>query len=129
MNNHSLAIACALIGAGFGGFISASSGSFLPVVLGLLIGCFAGYFIAGLIGANASLLLQKKFQEMGTLRGKTLDEIVASVGAFSSMTPCHITDRNNEQGKIYTWNSDNYEIKLLFGADGICVGVNKETIK
>lgn len=129
MNNHSLAIAFALVGAGVGGFLSAESGSFMPIILGLLLGCFFGYFVAGLIGANASSLLQKKIQEMGTLRGKTLDEIVASVGAFSSMTPCTITDRHNEQGKIYTWNSDNYEIKLLFGADGICVGVNKETIK
>ena len=40
---------------------------------------------------------------------------------------CNITDRNNEQGKIYTWTSDKYEIALLFGSDGRCIGVNKET--
>lgn len=126
MNNHSLAIACALIGAGLGGFISASSGSFLPVVLGLFIGCFAGYFIAGLISANASSLLQKNFQSLGNMRGKTLDEITKVVGNFTSEKTCRITDRENEKGKLYTWTSDIYEIELLFGSDGLCIGVNKE---
>lgn len=126
MNKHSLAIAFALIGAGVGGYISASSGSFLPVIYGLCGGCFVGYFVSGLLGAK-STLLQKDFQKLGDLRGKTLDEIVSVVGNFSSEKSCNITDRNNEQGKIYIWTSDKYEIALLFGSDGRCIGVNKET--
>ena len=88
MNKHSLAIAFALIGAGVGGYISASSGSFLPVIDGLCGGCFVGYFVSGLLGAK-STLLQKDFQKLGDLRGKTLDEIVSVVGNFSSEKSCN----------------------------------------
>lgn len=126
MNNHSLAIAFALVGAGVGGFLSAESGSFMPIILGLLLGCFFGYFVAGLIGVKSSLL-QKNFQSLGNIRGKSLDEITKVVGDFTSEKTCRITDRENEKGKLYTWTSDKYEIELLFGGDGLCIGVNKET--
>lgn len=126
MNKHSLAIAFALIGAGIGGYISASSGSFLPVIYGLCGGCFVGYFFTGLLDAKSSLL-QKNFKKLGSLRGKTIEDIVSAVGNFSSQKPCNITDRNNEQGVIYTWTEKRYEISLLFGNDGRCIGVNKET--
>lgn len=126
MKKHSLAIAFALIGAGVGGYFSAESGSFLPVIYGLLGGCFVGYFVAGLTDAK-STLLQKDFKKLGDLRGRTVEEIVASVGDYTSERPCHITDRDNEQGVIYTWTTPKYEISLLFGSDNRCIGVNNET--
>ena len=128
MNKHSFAIAFALIGAGIGGYIAAESetGSFLPVIYGLCSGAFIGYFISGLMPAK-STILQQNFQKLGDLRGKTIDEITASVGMYSEFKPCTITDRNNEQGMFYIWTEDRYSITLLFGADGKCIGVNNES--
>lgn len=128
MGKHSYAIAFALIGAGFGGFIAAESdtGNFLPVIYGLCVGCFIGYFLAGLLSAKSNIL-QKGFQELGDIRGKSLDEIISAVGNFTSSQPCTITDRNNEQGMFYTWTQERYSVTLLFGADGKCIGVNNET--
>lgn len=126
MKKHSIAIAFALIGAGIGGFFSAESGSFLPVIYGLCGGCFIGCFVAGLLDAK-STLLQKDFKKLGDLRGLTIEEIVAAVGQYTSQKPVQITDRNNEQGVIYTWTEPKYEISLLFGSDNRCIGVNSET--
>lgn len=125
-SKNSYAIGFAVIGAGIGGFFSAESGSFVPVLLGLCFGCFIGYFVAGLMGAN-STILQKNFKKAGDLRGRTIDDITSEVGGYSSMQHCTITDRDNEQGIIYTWTEPKYEISLLFGADGRCIGVNRET--
>ena len=128
MNKHSYAAAFALIGAGIGGYFAAESesGSFLPVIYGLCIGCFIGYFFAGLLSAKSNLL-QKGFQELGDIRGMKLEDIVSSVGNYSSSQPCKITDRDNEQGMFYTWTEDRYSVTLLFGADGKCIGVHNET--
>ena len=129
MNKHSYAAAFALIGAGIGGYIAAESksGNFLPVIYGLCIGCFLGYFFAGLISAKSNIL-QRSFQKLGDVRGKQLEDIVSAVGDYTSSQPCNITDRNNEQGMFYTWMEDRYSVTLLFGADSKCIGVHKETI-
>lgn len=128
MNKHSYAAAFALIGAGIGVFFAAESenGSFLPVIYGLCIGCFIGYFFAGLLSAKSNLL-QKEFQELGDIRGMKLEDIVSAVGNYSSSQPCKIIDRDNEQGMFYTWTEDRYSVTLLFGADGKCIGVHNET--
>lgn len=128
MNKHSYAAAFALIGAGIGGYFAAESenGSFLPVIYGLCIGCFIGYFFAGLLSAKSNLL-QKGFQELGDIRGMKLEDIVSAVGNYSSSQPCKIIDRDNEQGMFYTWTEDRYSVTLLFGADGKCIGVHNET--
>lgn len=128
MNKHSYAAAFALIGAGIGGFFAAESenGSFLPVIYGLCIGCFIGYFFAGLLSAKSNLL-QKEFQELGDIRGMKLEDIVSAVGNYSSSQPCKIIDRDNEKGMFYTWTEDRYSVTLLFGADGKCIGVHNET--
>lgn len=125
MKKHSLAIAFALIGAGVGGYFAAENGSALPVIIGLCGGCFIGYFFAGLTDAK-STLLQKDFKKLGDVRGLTIEDIVASVGEYTAQRPCHITDRDNEQGVIYTWSAPKYEVSLLFGSDGRCIGVNNE---
>lgn len=126
MKKHSIAVAFALIGAGVGGFLSAENGNLLPIIYGLCGGCFVGYFVAGLLDAK-STLLQKDFKKLGDLRGLTIEEIVSAVGQYTSQKPVRITDRDNEQGVIYTWTEPKYEISLLFGSDNRCIGVNSET--
>ncbi len=125
MTKNAYAAAFALVGAGVGGFISAENGSLVPVIIGLCAGCFVGYFVAGLVDAKSSLL-QKGFKKLGDLRGLPLEEIEAEVGAPAEFKVCNITDRN-ETGTLYTWREAHYEITLLFGADGRCIGVNNET--
>lgn len=127
MKKHSLALGFGVIGAGIGGFLSADcdNGGILYVIMGACFGIFIGYFIAGLLGAKSSLL-QKEFQNLGNLRGLTIDEIVAAVGQYQSFNTCTITDHNNELGKQYTWSQDSYSITLLFGADGKCIGISNE---
>ena len=126
MNKHSYAVSFALIGAGIGGWLSADSGSLVPVIVGLCLGTFVGYFIAGLVGAK-STILQQNFQKLGDLRGRSIDDITNAVGSYTSRQACHITDRNNEAGTIYTWTEAKYEISLLFGSDNLCIGVKSET--
>lgn len=128
MNKHSIAIACGIVGSGIGGFIMADSGDFsvIPIIIGLCIGAFIGYFIAGLISAK-STILQENFQKLGDLRGRTLSEIEENVGVHNSFKSCTITDRNNTPGYLYTWIERNYVITLLFDADNKCLGVNSET--
>lgn len=126
-NKNAYAFGFALIGAGVGGYLGAGTDNILVYVgMGLCFGCFIGYFFAGLKGAK-SVLLQHDFQKLGDLRGMSIDEIVSSVGDYQSFKQCTITDRNNEQGKQYTWVQDNYSITLLFGADEKCIGVSNET--
>lgn len=127
MNKHSFAVAFALIGLGIGGYIAAESetGGIEPIIYGLCLGCFVGYLFAGLLSVKSDIL-QKKFQELGDVRGKSLEEITSVVGNYTSFQTCTITDRNNEKGMFYTWTENRYSVTLLFGADGKCIGVNNE---
>lgn len=129
MNKNAFALGFGIIGAGIGGFVSMSDedSSIIPIIIGAGLGIFIGYFVAGLMGAKG-VLLQKDFQKLGNLQGLTIDEIVNAVGQYQSFNTCIITDRNNEQGKQYTWQQSNYSITLLFGADGKCIGVSKESV-
>lgn len=128
MNKHGFAIAFAIIGSGVGGFIMAESEghSFIPVIIGLCLGAFVGYFFTGLRQAKGNIL-QQNFQKLGDLRGKQLSEIESKVGTHNSFKSCTITDRNNAPGYLYTWLENNYSITLLFDADNNCIGVNSET--
>lgn len=128
MRKRAFALGFGVIGAGIMGYINADSETFLlKAAMGLCFGIFIGYFVAGLFQAK-SVLLQQNFQRLGNLRGRTLGEIIAAVGDYKSFQQCTITDRINEQGYFYTWCEDYYSITLLFGADKVCIGVNKETI-
>ena len=119
INKHGYAASFALIGAGIGGLFLDGL-TYLPLIYGLCGGCFAGYFFAGLIGAK-SKLLQKDFQKLGDLSGKSIEEICAAVGMYQRQTACKLTD--GSAGKLYTWVQDHYSITLIFDSEGKCVGV------
>lgn len=66
-------------------------------------------------------LLQRKFINLGTLQGKTYNEIVAVVGSPNSVSS------SADGGKICQWLQTGYHISLLFDNNDICLGVNHET--
>lgn len=67
-------------------------------------------------------VLQQKFIKLGTLKGKTLNEIQSACGA-----PSYVS--YGEDGvKIYQWAAAIYQIVLLFDENDICLGVSSETI-
>ena len=70
--------------------------------------------------------LPKQFTGMGSLTGKTLDEIVETVGPYSTHKNVTITDRNNAPGHFYIWANPIYFIKLLFDENNVCIGVPSE---
>ena len=127
MKKHSIALGFGMVGAGVAGFIFADSDTFiLNVLMGLCFGIFIGYFIAGLFVAK-SVLLKQNFQKLGDLRGRSLDNIIATAGQYNSFKACTITDRDNANGYLYTWIEEKYSITLLFDENKICIGVNSET--
>ena len=65
--------------------------------------------------------LQKKFINLGILKGKTLSEITTACG-----NPNSISSRNDGV-KIYQWFATGYHIVLLFDENNICLGVSSET--
>lgn len=117
-----MAIAFAIIGFGVAGFATEFSG--IGIILGLGIGAFVGYFVAGLTQAKGNLL-QQDFVAMGNLAGKSLDEIKAKVGEPSAMSACKVA-KTDKSGTLYTWAKAPYSITLLFDENNICLGVNQE---
>ena len=128
MNKNSFAIAFALVGFGVGTWLSVDLdwNLWTSGIIGACLGAFVGYFVAGLRSAKGTIL-QENFQKLGTLSGKTLQEIEAACGPHTSFTTCTITDRDNAPGFFYNWTESNYSITLLFDASNICIGVSDET--
>lgn len=122
MNKNAMAASFALIGLGVAGFIFEFSG--ISIILGLCIGGFVGYFFAGLNQAKG-IVLQQDFVSMGTLVGKTLDEIKSKAGEPSEFSACTVGDTGNP-GSLHTWSQAPYSITLLFDENNICLGVNRE---
>ena len=84
-------------------------------VVGLVM-FLGGSFVKWLLQKN----LQKKFRQLGVLRGKSFDEIVSAVGLPNAIFS------NNDGTTLKQWVDDRYQIALLFDADNICLGVHSE---
>lgn len=128
MKNYSYAAAFAFIGLGIGLWIAVELDIdiTLSIIIGACLGGFIGFFVAGLQSAK-STILQENFKNLGVLKDRTLEDIESHVGTHTSFTTCNISDRNNEEGFLYTWMENNYMIVLLFDKDLKCIGVSKET--
>ena len=122
MSRHSMAISCALVGLGIAGLTTEFSKVWM--ICGLGFGLFIGYFIAGLLMAKGNIL-HEDFIAMGTLTGKTLDEIKAKVGAPDATTACTVAE-TGKAGSLCTWAKNPYRITLLFDENNVCLGVNNE---
>lgn len=130
MNNHIFAIFGGFIGLLFTGvFLWDGTGNkVLYMAGGISAGVFLGYLVFGLlIGAKAEgFALIRKMQKVNPVRGKSFSELTYTLGTPTQSQKVTITDRNDEQGFYHTWIEGKYEVQLLFGADGICIGVSKE---
>ena len=95
---------------------------------GIAIGVMLGYFIASImaVGKQEGFVLINKFQKLNPIQGKSIDEVVRSIGGYTSKSPITITDRNNEVGQLYKFVDGKYEVDVLVSADGICIGVLNE---
>lgn len=91
----------------------------LPVVI--LVGGIIFYIISAVIVNTPGNVLQQKFIKLGTLKGKTLNEIQSACGAPSSVS------YGADGVKIYQWMATIYHIELLFDENDICLGVSSET--
>lgn len=92
-------------------------------VLAIVGAILGGLLLYGLINAAVKapgIALAKKFASLGDLRGRSLDEIVRSVGPFQSRS-----QGQGEGHEIIQWLQSGYHISLLF-QDEVCEGVSHE---
>ncbi|WP_346702589.1 hypothetical protein [uncultured Alistipes sp.] len=78
------------------------------------------YFIYKAIYIPPGHDLNKKFINLGTLQGKTYDEIIKEVGPPSASE----TLENGQSSHL--WHHRGYMIRLIFDKHNICLGINEE---
>ena len=98
--------------------------------VGIAIGACLGFFIGSLMVTwkKEGFVLIRKIQKLNPIRGKHINDVVQTLGGYTSKVPTRITDRNNEMGETYRFVDGKYEVEILVGADGICIGVLKEVL-
>lgn len=130
----SIKLTFAILG-GFAGFLIAGiffwdgTGNKITVAsFGIAIGVAVALFAVSLleIWKQEGMVLLKKFRKVNPVRGKHIDDVVRQIGGYTSRRPITIADRNNEQGQVYQFKDGKYEVEILVGADGICIGVLNE---
>ena len=87
----------------------------LPAVGGII-----WWFITKAVVKAPGNLLQQNFVRLGTLKGKTLNEITTACGK-----PSAVSAMGNGQ-TLYQWQATGYHIALLFDENDICLGVSSE---
>jgi hypothetical protein len=91
------------------------------IYVGPIVG---GLILYGIIAAIVSVpgnVLAQKFGELGTLTGKTKEEIISKVGQPNSISAAI------DGGQVLQWLAAGYHIVLLFDKDGICKGLSHES--
>jgi len=87
--------------------------------IGPLIGGLILYAITRVLVRLPGVYIRRKFNKVGTLRGKSFHTIVAIVGSPTSRS---VTGNGKT---LYQWMATGYHIALLFDGD-ICEGVTHE---
>lgn len=90
------------------------------ILVATSIGGLLLYAIQSALVKAPGKVLNQKFVSLGTLKGKTYDEIVAVCGAPSSNSAI-------DGGTVKQWMATGYHIALLFDENNICLGVSHET--
>jgi len=87
----------------------------LPMIGGLI-----WYAITSTAVKAPGVSLNKKFVSLGTLSGKTLEEIVAVAGQPSAVSAI------GNGNILRQWQATSYHIALIFDQNDICLGVSSE---
>jgi hypothetical protein len=90
-------------------------------VIGIAIIFVAARAMKVATGSNPGKSLKAKFANIGTLRGRTKDEIIAAVGSPSSVSAI------KEGVTLLQWQATGYHIALHFTGD-LCNGVTHEHV-
>ena len=69
-------------------------------------------------------VLKVNFRKLGTLRGKTLADVMHGCGAPGKTEIAK--DKAGNQVKICTWSMETYSITLVFDHNDVCLGVSSE---
>jgi len=85
------------------------------------IGGILLYLVIHIVVRAPGSSLQYKFRKLGTVTGKSSNDIISVVGK-----PNSISSVGNGQ-KLYQWISTGYHVSLLFDKDDKCLGVSSET--
>lgn len=94
--------------------------SILTTVGGILM-----YLVISALVRTPGAFLQKKFQSLGDMSGKTYNEIRRVVGPESSVS--RTTAGDGSLVTIRQWISTGYHIVLMFDANDIFIGISSET--
>ena len=92
---------------------------FLTLMGGVII-----YAIIAVCTVSPGKKLHQNMVSLGTLTGKTYDEIVEVCGEANSVST---TTKNRKRIIIRQWITTGYHIVLLFDKNDICLGVSSET--
>jgi len=90
------------------------------LIVGPIVGGLILYVIIAALVRTPGKALQGKFVRLGTLKGRTRAEIVATVGPPSAVSGAA------NGGQLLQWMATGYHIALLFDAQGVCKGVSHE---
>ena len=85
-----------------------------------IIGGLIWYSLTNIAVKAPGHTLNQKFVSLGTLKGKTLDEITYVVGPANSVSAI-----GNGQ-TLRQWQATSYHIALLFDENNVCLGVSSE---
>ncbi len=86
-----------------------------PIIAGLI-----GYILIEFFVTMPGRIMQKNFLSLGTLTGKSYNEICEICGAASSVS--YINGK-----KLCQWMATGYHVALMFDENDICEGVTHET--
>ncbi len=84
------------------------------------IGGIIWYLITTMVVRAPGAVLNKKFVSLGTLSGKSYDEIAYVVGQ-----PNAVSSVGNGQ-VLRQWQATGYHIALVFDENDICLGISSE---
>ena len=92
-------------------------GFFITICFGLL-GAVVINFLVTIPGKN----LRRKFEKLGELKGKKLNDIISVVGS-----PNSVSAKVNDEGESVTvcqWLVSGFHIVLVFDKDEECLGIS-----
>ncbi len=95
----------------------------LPVLGGFVLSIIIAASVSASISASVrepGETLNEKFVELGTLTGKTYEEIVDACGNPNAISSLPYGKR------LCQWQATGYHIALIFDKDDICEGVSSE---